>query len=199
MSNYKEDLRLVRTRSNLRRALLELLSTDQFDKITVKKICDTALINRITFYKHYEDKVQLLNDTMLNLKDNILSKIPGREAILSKTDAVKYINNVIQIVINSFLIHKDLVNLFMAQQSTLISKMISDIIKSYVKELLETINDKVAPLATPINIVTEFISGGIATSVYYWLNHQQECPKDRLLVSIKTYIDKLAKVDILSE
>ena len=48
----------------LRDALLVLIAEKDFDTITVQDIADRAAINRVTFYKHYEDKYALLEHLM---------------------------------------------------------------------------------------------------------------------------------------
>ena len=55
-----EDRRSSRTREHLQQALFELLETHAYDAITIQQIADRAMINRTTFYNHYEDKVDLL-------------------------------------------------------------------------------------------------------------------------------------------
>jgi AcrR family transcriptional regulator len=54
------DLRVLKNKQLIKSAFLELLSTKRFEDITVSQICQKALINRSTFYFHYENKVELL-------------------------------------------------------------------------------------------------------------------------------------------
>jgi AcrR family transcriptional regulator len=54
------DPRIRRTRQLLQEALVKLLETKEFDKISVQDIADTATVNRATFYDHYDDKFALL-------------------------------------------------------------------------------------------------------------------------------------------
>ena len=51
MSEKKTDLRVLKTRDNIRRAYLELLRTHTAKEITVTQICRLARINRGTFYQ----------------------------------------------------------------------------------------------------------------------------------------------------
>lgn len=53
------DRRILRTRRSIERALLALLSKHPLEKITVEDICDEALVNRGTFYRHYHDKQEV--------------------------------------------------------------------------------------------------------------------------------------------
>ncbi|MEV6771549.1 helix-turn-helix domain-containing protein [Nocardia sp. NPDC051030] len=49
-----------RTRMALHRALMELMRTRPYDRITVRDIIDRADVGRSTFYAHYRDKDDLL-------------------------------------------------------------------------------------------------------------------------------------------
>ena len=54
------DLRVVKTLKQIDQALLESLSEMPFEKITVDQLCQTAIINRSTFYKYYKSKYDLM-------------------------------------------------------------------------------------------------------------------------------------------
>ena len=54
------DLRVVRTKTAIRNALVELIEDKGFDAITVKDITTKANTNRGTFYTHYQDKFDLM-------------------------------------------------------------------------------------------------------------------------------------------
>lgn len=58
----KEDLRIIKTLESIDNALLDSLKKKPFNKITVGMLCEKARINRTTFYKHYRDKYDLLDD-----------------------------------------------------------------------------------------------------------------------------------------
>lgn len=49
-----------RTRRALWNALIELLGEHPFARIRVTEICERALVHRVTFYKHFENKHDLL-------------------------------------------------------------------------------------------------------------------------------------------
>ena len=54
------DLRVQKTRENIRSHFLQLLRTCPFQEITVKQLIQECRINRSTFYRNYEDKYDLL-------------------------------------------------------------------------------------------------------------------------------------------
>ena len=54
------DLRIRRTHKFLQEAMIELISEKGFEAITVGDIAERAMINRATFYRHYQDKYDLV-------------------------------------------------------------------------------------------------------------------------------------------
>src|SRR5579871_2390209 len=54
------DLRIRRTHKFLQEAMIELITEKGFDAITVGDITERAMINRTTFYRHYQDKYDLV-------------------------------------------------------------------------------------------------------------------------------------------
>ncbi|WP_159886898.1 TetR/AcrR family transcriptional regulator C-terminal domain-containing protein [Paenibacillus puerhi] len=64
-----EDLRVKRTHKLLFNALLDLMEKHPFEQITVKQICDLAMVHRTTFYTHFQDKFDLLSRAMQQIAD----------------------------------------------------------------------------------------------------------------------------------
>ncbi len=58
----EKDLRVVKTLESIDNSLLINLKKSPFNKITVDALCKEARINRTTFYKHYCDKYELLDN-----------------------------------------------------------------------------------------------------------------------------------------
>ncbi|MGN0658807.1 MAG: TetR/AcrR family transcriptional regulator, partial [Emergencia sp.] len=70
MSN-KEDLRIIKTRAAIKEAFFQLLAEKPFEKITVSDITGKALIHRGTFYSHYTDKYDLMEQIENEVIDSI--------------------------------------------------------------------------------------------------------------------------------
>ncbi|MFD1851744.1 TetR/AcrR family transcriptional regulator [Oceanobacillus bengalensis] len=64
MSQSKTDPRVVRTRKLIMEAFVDLSSKKEFKDITVKDITTEAMINRATFYYHFEDIYDLLEKAL---------------------------------------------------------------------------------------------------------------------------------------
>ena len=64
----KEDLRIIKTKKNLYEGLLILLKDQSFENVKVSDICKISLVNRSTFYDHFQDKYELLNSLIKYLE-----------------------------------------------------------------------------------------------------------------------------------
>jgi AcrR family transcriptional regulator len=60
-SRASEDLRVRRTRQLIADALIDLTTEKGFAAVSVRDLCQRAGINRATFYRHYQDKFDLLD------------------------------------------------------------------------------------------------------------------------------------------
>ena len=67
------DLRIIKTKRAIKEAFLKLRSTLPLEKMKVKDICELALINKTTFYKHYEDIYALANEMENESTDLVVS------------------------------------------------------------------------------------------------------------------------------
>lgn len=71
MSKKATDLRVRRTCSLLSMALVNLMQTRSFEKISVMHICERAMVHRATFYLHFSDKYDLLRYILSEYADQI--------------------------------------------------------------------------------------------------------------------------------
>jgi AcrR family transcriptional regulator len=79
MSAKRKDPRAVRTQSLLKRAFIELMEEREFEQITVADISERATVKRATFYLHYKDKTDLMNqcidETLNELHENVSKQV----------------------------------------------------------------------------------------------------------------------------
>ncbi|WP_422658399.1 TetR/AcrR family transcriptional regulator C-terminal domain-containing protein [Paenibacillus sp. EC2-1] len=97
------DRRIVRTKKALRDALTELMKEKIFDEITVSDLTTRADINRGTFYLHYRDKYDLLEQSEEEIIEGI-KNIKSKKKLLKKEDipTFDYMNEPIPFVTELF-------------------------------------------------------------------------------------------------
>ena len=69
----KNQSKYFNTAIKMDEALVTLLEKKDFEYITIKEICDTAGVNRSTFYLHYENTSDLLKETTRYIIDKHLA------------------------------------------------------------------------------------------------------------------------------
>lgn len=67
------DSRIIKTKQALFRALACLLETEEFERITVSDIVREAHVTRKTFYNHYQDKIDMVQEYQTMLSKEILA------------------------------------------------------------------------------------------------------------------------------
>ncbi|WP_192940597.1 TetR/AcrR family transcriptional regulator [Staphylococcus simulans] len=65
-----DDLRILRSKLTIKRAMLDLLTKKPFKHITIKDISDKAMVGRSTFYHHYLDKYDLVDNLITDSLDD---------------------------------------------------------------------------------------------------------------------------------
>ena len=93
----KTDLRVIKTKNLIYNTLIELMKDKTFEEIKVSDICNKALINRSTFYSHYEDKYDLLVDFINSLKDEFVTELNKNSSNLNTKE---YYIELIKIFLN---------------------------------------------------------------------------------------------------
>ncbi|MEK0313358.1 TetR/AcrR family transcriptional regulator [Cohnella sp. 56] len=84
----KLDRRKARTRQLLHDALMSLLQEKNAETITVTDVADRADVNRGTFYLHYKDVADMLQQ----MKDYVFERVQARVEHLDISEAMKYID-----------------------------------------------------------------------------------------------------------
>lgn len=92
MDNKKEDRRIKITKRVFKETMIELLLKKPIDAISVKEICERADLSRSTFYAHYKDQYDLLEQISEEVFDNV-------KAYLAKQDYTENVPVSAQILI----------------------------------------------------------------------------------------------------
>lgn len=68
-------------------ALISLLKVKDLEYITIKEICEKAGVNRSTFYLHYENITDLLDEAIENANKRFMSFFSSTEGVMEKLDS----------------------------------------------------------------------------------------------------------------
>ena len=70
------DRRIAKTKAAIKDAFMHLRANKGLEKITVKELCETADINKSTFYVHYKDIYDLSNQLTSDIISKIFENLP---------------------------------------------------------------------------------------------------------------------------
>lgn len=175
---YKEDLRIVRTRKLLSTALFDLLESTPYEKISVMDICKKAMVHRATFYNHFEDKEHLLEYTIDSIKEELFTATIEKENYSSPKEMYM---TLIASVLDFVTEHKDKLSLILKQNS---SEKANELILTTIKRSIQYLTSKnqyKAEYSVPINVLTDFLAGGITNLGLNWLQSSKPYTKEELL------------------
>lgn len=142
------DRRVQMTKKMLRVALLEELREKQLSQISIKQLCQTADVNRSTFYVYYQDIQQLFNE----IEDDFLSHMvvfnpdmPSADIITQLQNMVRYFQENRETYI-ALIENGNYVAKCVQLATNALNKQIKDVDDPHVKSLLAayTVNGSVA-------------------------------------------------------
>ena len=194
---YKEDIRIQKTRRDLRLAILNLIMEKPIEKISVIEICNKAMINRMTFYKYYEDKFTLLDDTINEIIDELKNKtLKCNNEIKTLEEASNLLASIIKNVIDYIEKNRELIIAVQKNGDYKLFDMIAYISEASITELLNQIN-KIRELKYSIPVTSSFIYGGFVSTITYWINHPDSIMKEQLLELIDNIKNNLFSLNFL--
>lgn len=178
----KTDLRVLKTKNSIYGALVFLLKDKAFEEIKISDLCKNALINRSTFYAHFEDKYDLFSNFISDLKESFADEISKIDDDLTSKE---YYLEIIRLFLNHIEGKEDLYKAIMINnRDSIIMDMIRDTVKS---DIAKRVNSPVE--GVPVDIVSNFYLGAVVNVGVEWINNGKKYTKKELL----QYFDILIK------
>lgn len=175
--NKKDDLRVIKTRKLIYQTLLDLMKEKTFEEIKVSDICSKAMINRSTFYAHYEDKYELLIDFLSNLKEEFAREL--NESCKENLSIREYYIRLISLFLDHIDSKRDVYNSIMVNNR---SSIMMDILLSVVNDdILKRFKENDINLKVPTKVISKFYLGGVINIGMEWLSNSNKYTKEEIL------------------
>lgn len=178
----KMDLRIIKTKNSIYNALIDLLKDNLFEEIKVSDICKEALINRSTFYAHFEDKYDLVMSLIEDLRESLSKEL---NTIADDLSVREYYLELIKAFLNHIEGKEDI------YRSIMINNRNSIIMDMLYATISDDINKRIGGLinGVPGNVVSSFYLGGVVNIGFEWLKSGKTYSKEEML----EYLKKLMK------
>jgi AcrR family transcriptional regulator len=184
MTQNLEDLRVRRTRKLLQKALLEAASEKGFAHVTVRDITERAMVNRATFYRHYEDKYDLLTHYMEELSELIDSdegEAPLGNQIAQglETPPPGLVNLLRHIQANS-----DFYRVMLGKQGdpTFCAQSFRNYIEQGYRRMLSSQAPQADPNRPPIDLTVNYLLNAGIGAIVWWLENDQPASPEQMAV-----------------
>jgi len=176
----KQDLRVKRTKKSLNRALLTLMEKKKFTDITIQELADEAMINRVTFYLHYDDIYALLDQCVKANMDAIMVKhimpVKHIQAGVIYTDVFYEI--VTDILKNVERNERFFQIMFQSNHDKLIKEYVVNLVKG---EFIPQLGDDFFKISSKwkVGIMVELVVSAILGVMSWWItSEKRERPED---------------------
>ena len=178
----KIDLRIIKTNKALFESLVTLMEQKDFEKIKISDICDQALINRSTFYAHYEDKFDLLLALINDLKNNLESELKKNKEDISKN----YFMELLKTLINHVDEKRETYNSILKNDKNgIVRDFLIDVSNRDITSRLKSNN---ITSNIPLDVITKFYIGGIVNIGIDWIKNKDKYTKEELLLYFENLI-----------
>ena len=178
MNEKKVDLRVVKTKRLLYATLLELMKEKPFEEIKVSDICNKALVNRSTFYSHYQDKYDLFSELVMDIKNVLAIELSKNKKINSvKEYYIEMMSIFIDYIENNKDIYKAiLVNNKNSITMDIVYDVMNEDIHKHIAEFGNIMNKNI-----PIEIIIRFYLGGVFNVGMQLLNDSYNYSKEDII------------------
>lgn len=167
MQETGQDRRARISRQMLKDALVELMKTRSIHEISIKKICETADVNRSTFYRYYDSPYALYDEILKDVGDHIY-------AIAEKTGDVPHRIRVLLTEILTYVEqHRELILVLLSSNGNLnVGETLSVFVSSFLGG------------STELSVYcAQFITAGVTNIVWTWLNKEdRRSPREMALM-----------------
>lgn len=157
------DLRIVKTRTNIKNSLIDLLAEKNVSKITVTELSEKAMINRKTFYRHYHTVQDVVDDINYDMINDVISH--AKKSDRDGNNLVNQLNFIgISIVENKEQINKILKNSPEVFGSGRSVELLKRFIEVSIRPVLNFKNE------TKLKYLVEFVVSGFISVYVRWFN-----------------------------
>ena len=187
MSDKAADRRVIRTKRMIRDALTELMEEKGFEGITVRDLTEKASINRGTFYLHYRDKYDLLEQS----EEEIISGIGQLVNNIKPKEAVSFTRQdepfpIILKLFEYFQENASFMKVILGPKgdAAFQGKMKELIKKTFFQKIAEDL--KIEEMLVPVDYLISYVSSAHLGVIQHWLQSGMEkSPREMTLILTK--------------
>lgn len=174
-----EDVRVQRSRTLLQRALFELSVEKGFAAVTVRDLTERARVNRSTFYRHYLDKYDLLNQYFDQLQTQVAQAAANAEQT-SRTKAERVPAGLL-LLLNHVQANAAFYRVMLGPKGDqTFTHRFRQLSEQRYRALFARLNHAPTSQAPPIALRLQYISAAFVGGILWWLENEQPTTTEQL-------------------
>jgi len=180
------DLRVVRSKKMIKDAFVDLIEKEGYENITIKDIAKRAMINRKTFYSHYESKAVLFDEIVKDTLDLLMQNLQYEK--LDFDDALFSIDlqREIQTILHNVTENRRLFRiLFSSSSSYELTMQIERLLQTKIIYKLIKANPAKDLSEIPQELLTSSVSSVFMIIIKWWINQDVYSEEDAAKIFLK--------------
>ncbi|MGX0237854.1 TetR/AcrR family transcriptional regulator [Staphylococcus hominis] len=170
-----QDLRVQRTKKALITTFSDLLETKSFDNITIQDLCEKANVRRSTFYRHFNDKYDLLNHIVGTLIEYFRTlHLPEIDSKDPRQFFNKFMKDILLFISDNKAMVKSVISINIYSE---VYQILYNQIYAVVKRQIE-FDKQIGQFYIDEFIYGEFLAGGILSVILNWIQYGQQSIDD---------------------
>lgn len=163
----RTDLRILKTHKALITAFFQLLEKKCFEDITVKELCDVALVRRATFYKHFADKYDFGIFVIRQVQAEFYAGAHlSSKGIRSKAFYLDVLRQTISFISQN---ENLILSILQSNMSTSLSDILSEEISLNLQLKFKEDQSNGVDLPASPELLAQFFTGSIIQSLRWWI------------------------------
>lgn len=168
MSTKKEDPRVIRTKKMFEHALLDLMVEKEYQKITVQEIATKSGLNRATFYLHYYDKDDLLEQFLDNSLNDLRYSVKLIDAEFRY--ASDYPHPIFVRLFEKMQENSKFYKVILADERiSYFTEAVTDIIEETVRDAIRYMTNDQIEYKVPVEIFIPYVTSAYLGVMIWWL------------------------------
>lgn len=184
------DLRIKKTYLALTRTFLKLLKEKNFEEITVDQLCREAMVGRATFYKHFEDKYDLLAFIAREAQQQLLENISSLD---HTDDPAQFYISVLEYMLNFFDEKKELItSAFKGNAPPILYQILVEHFSLLIQKYMEKDMKHYQTVTLPPELMAQIYTGALIFLCKWWIT-KKDHPSDKteIIEQLSILIHKL--------
>ena len=165
---------------------MTLLADRDFDAIGVKEICDLAMVHRTTFYKHYEDKFDLLRKGMQRMQEVLLTEIEQTGKNFSSY----------QRLFTHIATHERFYRVMLCGNG--VGRFQTQMRSAFAEAIAQELHRQVAgghTVSIPASLQAHFYAGALVSTLTWWLSQERRPSSEQMGYYLQRLIEATASQD----